>query len=292
MSTTEYPLKRRKKLIVVVPTSTISIAPNLREKTIIVGRIARSLAIFRVDEITLYRDPFSHNNHDEKIFMDILDYLKTPPYLRRKVIPLKKTLRYVGLLQPLQILTTHTVSSKIRKGEIRVGLVVSVRKSNLVIDVGLEKKIIVSLGEKTVNTLKPGDLILVKITNTDPLELEIIREHDYYTGYAVNKVHNLKNYLEELRIRKLLLIATSKYGEYIGNVAGKILDDYRRAQGLVLIFGSPKKGLLDIFPKLGISLNQIDYLVNVVKDQGVKTIRTEEALMITLSIMDYILDQT
>ena len=48
----------RKKLTIAIPASIISDTPHLREKTSKIGSIARSAAIFRVNEIIIYsNDP-------------------------------------------------------------------------------------------------------------------------------------------------------------------------------------------------------------------------------------------
>ncbi len=280
--------KRKRKLLVLIPFSTISTAPSLREKTIIVGRIARALAIFRVDEVILYKDPFMHNKNDERIFIDILEYLRIPPYLRKKIVPIKNTLKYVGILNPLQIVATHIASRKVAEGEIRAGLVLSASKHQLVLDIGLENEITVRIDNDLWKILKAGDIVLVKITKVNPIRVSILINHNYYIGYKVKVTNNLKEYLEQLKANKILLIATSRYGQYVGNVEHQLRKDYQKSKGIALIFGSPRKGLLEIFPKLGIELNNVNYVINLVIDQGVRTIRTEEALIIALAIIDYI----
>lgn len=280
--------KRKRKLIVLIPFSTISTAPSLREKTIIVGRIARALAIFRVDEVILYKDPFVHSKDDERIFIDVLEYLCTPPYLRKKVIPIKNTLKYVGILNPIQIVTTHITSRKAMEGEIRAGLVLSLSKHQLVLDIGIENEITVQVDNELWKTLNVGDIVLVKIIKTNPIRVSVLVNHNYYIGYKVKVTNNLKKYLEYLKANNILLIATSRYGQYVGDVEHQLRKDYQKSKGIALIFGSPRKGLLEIFPKLGIGLDDIDYMINLVMNQGVRTIRTEEALIIALAIIDYI----
>lgn len=280
--------KRKRKLLVLIPFSTISTAPSLREKTIIVGRIARALAIFRVDEVILYKDPFIHNKDDERIFMDILEYLCIPPYLRKKVVPIKNTLKYVGILNPLQIVATHTASCKAVEGEIRAGLVLSLSKHQLVLDIGIENEITVQIDNELWKILNVGDIVLVRITKTNPIRVSVLTNHNYYTGYKVKVTNNLKEYLEYLKANKILLIATSRYGQYVRDVEHQLRKDYQKSKGIALIFGSPRKGLLEIFPKLGIRLNNINYMINLIMSQGVRTIRTEEALIIALAIIDYI----
>ncbi len=46
----------KKRLVIAIPASVISDTPHLREKTAKLGLIGRAAAIFRVDEIIVYRD--------------------------------------------------------------------------------------------------------------------------------------------------------------------------------------------------------------------------------------------
>jgi hypothetical protein len=55
----------KKQLAVAVPASMISDTPHLREKTSKVGFIGRAAAIFRVDEIVIYRDNVKINQNQD-----------------------------------------------------------------------------------------------------------------------------------------------------------------------------------------------------------------------------------
>ncbi|CAM9498118.1 unnamed protein product [Choristocarpus tenellus] len=106
-------------LSIAVPGSVVDNAQNRELKTYLVGEIARAAGIFEVDEIVVYddlstsrksgggvRDDSSSSSvgegNDPNVFMArILQYVETPQYLRRKLFPMHPSLRFAGLLNPL-----------------------------------------------------------------------------------------------------------------------------------------------------------------------------------------------
>ncbi len=284
--------RRSKKIVIVMPFSTITPIQSNREKTLAIGRIARSLVIFRVDELILYSDGLE-SNIDRRLFSDVLEYMLTPPYLRKKIIPLKNTLKYVGVLPPLRIATIYSVSRIPKLGELRLGIVKSFSNNNskIHIDVGLSEDLIIEVdhGNSHNINLKKNDIVLVKITSINPLKGVIADKSNVYTGFRFSKTFNLAKTLNMLKNSNYTLIATSRYGVYVKEVEYEIKSLANNSKGIVLIFGSPYEGLNSIFKRLNVSEKLIDITINLVKEQGVKTIRTEEAILIALSVIDYIL---
>ncbi len=282
--------KRSKKIIVIMPFSTITPIQSNREKTLAIGRIVRSLAIFRVDELILYSDGLE-KNIDRRLFNDILEYMLTPPYLRKKIIPLKNTLRYVGILPPLIIATMHSVSRTPKLGELRLGIIKSFSNNRIHVDVGLDKELTIEVNHQCsrITSLERNNVILVKITSVNPLKGIIIDSSDVYTGFKFSKTFNLAKTLDTLKNNNYTVVATSRYGVYVKEVEHKIKSLVNNSKGIVLVFGSPYEGLNSIFKRLNVNEKLIDITINLVKGQGVKTIRTEEAVLIALSIIDYIL---
>ncbi len=68
------PSRRGIRLSVAVPASLVSEYVNLRDKTEVIGRLARSAAIFRVDEIVIYPD----QPDESSLIKLILGYIETP----------------------------------------------------------------------------------------------------------------------------------------------------------------------------------------------------------------------
>src|SRR4030042_4516543 len=127
----------KKKLIIAMPASVISDTPHLREKTAKIGLIGRSAAIFRVDEIVVYRDsPRVKQDADLDFIATLLRYLETPQYLRKRFFGIEPRLQFAGVLPPMRT-PHHPVSSKIgglRAGEYRGGVVVSESKGGVLVD--------------------------------------------------------------------------------------------------------------------------------------------------------------
>ena len=74
-----------------IPSSYTEESPDPRIKTYKVGQTARAAAIFRVDEIVIYR---TSGPDDTKFISTILRYAETPQYLRKALFPMQDALRY------------------------------------------------------------------------------------------------------------------------------------------------------------------------------------------------------
>ena len=84
-----------RKLSVAVPASVISDIPHLREKTGRLGAIARACSIFGVNEIILYPDDAGRDQKaDLELCGEILNFLETPQYLRKRLFRLSPNLRF------------------------------------------------------------------------------------------------------------------------------------------------------------------------------------------------------
>lgn len=96
-------------LSVALPASVLDNAQSGELKALLVGQVARALTIFAADEVVLYEDrsdtPRSEDDQELSksmaFFARNLQYLETPQYLRRQLLPMHKDLKWVGLLSPL-----------------------------------------------------------------------------------------------------------------------------------------------------------------------------------------------
>ncbi|RLF05056.1 MAG: hypothetical protein DRK00_05385, partial [Thermoprotei archaeon] len=117
---------------VVIP-STIFLGEDARLSTLRLGLLARYLAIFRVEEVLVFGE-----GRERDFVVDVLRYAETPQYLRRRLVPLKPTLRYAGVIPPLQ--APHHPAAPGGRGftpEFREGVVLSVAGEWLLVDAGL-----------------------------------------------------------------------------------------------------------------------------------------------------------
>ncbi|KAG1357503.1 hypothetical protein G6F62_001549 [Rhizopus arrhizus] len=97
---------RKHTVTVAIPSSVISNAPTLELKTILAGQIARALVLFCVDEVVIYEDKVPHptSKVNPNLFLArLLQYMETPPYLRKALVPISSDLKFAGLLPSLDV---------------------------------------------------------------------------------------------------------------------------------------------------------------------------------------------
>ena len=71
------------------------------------------------------------------------------------------------------------------------------------------------------------------------------------------------------------------------DAAGPIGKRWGSAQHVLVAFGAPSRGLHEIAKEEGTRLDRIvDFVVNTIPEQGTATVRTEEALLATLAILN------
>jgi predicted SPOUT superfamily RNA methylase MTH1 len=275
------------KLSIAIPASIISDTPHLREKTSKIGSIARSAAIFRVDEIIVYPDNARVDQRRDKDFIALLlSYLETPQYLRKALFKLDPDLQYAGILPPLRT-PHHPVSGKtkhLKVGEYREGIVLSERKDGLLVDIGVQQPAL--LRQKQFIVGERLTLQVVKVS--EPIEVQPINREDVpqYWGYTV-KVEKRSFGQLSVESRFDLKIATARIGDNFMDVADKIGKRWLGSSRVLIGFGAPARGLHEIVEDEDIKLSNItDFIVNIVPNQGTATVRSEEALLATLAIFN------
>lgn len=278
---------RKKKISIAIPASVVSDIPHLREKTSKVGLIGRAAAIFRIDEIIVYPDnPHVNQAADVDLIAMLLVYMDTPQYLRKKLFKLKPELRYAGILPPLRT-PHHPLNRRIKNlkiGEYREGVTVSKTKKGILVDIGVEQPALIPN-----RRLRIGKRVTVKITKVNKwVEVELANRDEIpeYWGYTVTAEKHTFGKMEKSRSFNLT-IATSKYGVPFANVAKEIAEKWREANTILVAFGAPTQGLYEIVKNEGLNLEEIvDFVVNTIPVQGTETVRTEEALIASLAILN------
>ena len=234
------PPKRKSYLAIAIPSSVTLVEETLYLKTLKIGAIARAAAIHRVNEIVVYNDK-PEATSEQKLIVDILEYLRTPPYLRRKIIPLKETLRYAGILPPLQT-PNHPQTAILREDEVREGLVRKIRRKYMYVDVGAKNLVKVPYNAKT----NVGSRVHVKIlkSNHEPLgEIVSEKQVNHYLCFKVSSCRDLRRLLNRKWDFK---IATSRYGKRITEVVDLIKENILDNKIVLIAFGGPKEGLLSL----------------------------------------------
>jgi predicted SPOUT superfamily RNA methylase MTH1 len=273
-------------LVVAIPASVVSDTPHLRERTSKVGLIGRAAAIFRVNEIVVYVDnPKVKQDADVDLIVTLLEYMETPQYLRKRLFKIEPRLQYVGIMPPLRT-PHHPLNRKtenLKAGEYREGVVLSENKEGLLVDIGVERPAL--LREKQFAVGKRVTLQIVKAG--EPIEVQAVSgEVPVYWGYAVTlERHSLKRFIENRKFD--LTVGTSIKGAKWTDVAGELVGKWKKANSVLIAFGAPTRGLYEIARDEGVNLNELmDFVVNTIPAQGTETVRTEEALLATLAILN------
>ena len=282
-----FPPERRNKIITLaIPASLVKDTPHLREKVFKIGLIGRAISVFRIEEIIIYSDTdYANQANDAYLIRLILEYMETPQYLRKYIFKLLPQLKYVGILPPLKT-PHHLVSSKIENlfpNDIREGFIVKSYEKISLANIGLNKL------AKVNSKLKKGSRIALKIKSVnDEIWADPIRRKEIkiYWGYRV--------IFPKLTLGKIikradydLIIATSKYGKKTKDVLDSIRIKWEESRKVLIIFGSPSHGVDEILAQEDIKTENVtDYKINMIPNQGVETVRTEEAAYASLSILN------
>lgn len=276
------PSRRAAKLSIAVPSSLVSEVSHPREKTSVIGQVARAAAIYRVDDIHIYRD---HPDESQLIRL-VLSYAETPQYLRRRLFSRRPELRWVGILPPLR--TPHHPledrSDGLKKGEYREGVVICEEDGAFLVEIGVEKPLIARGRAPSI-----GSRATVQVEEKSPeLAGRFVgrREIPQYWGYGV---HVADGSLGSLARRKEfdLTVATSRNGASFSRVELQLRSRWREARNVLVAFGSPRNGLEELLARDELGVPEVfHYSVNTIPDQGCETVRTEEAIHASLAVLN------
>jgi predicted SPOUT superfamily RNA methylase MTH1 len=269
------------------------------------------LAVFCVDEIVVFEDGQSPPSKSAKangvkeetsytavsdpchFLSHVLSYLETPPYLRKALFPMHPNLRTAGTLPSLDM--PHH-SRAIEHCDYREGVIVESKDGNTisgtVVEVGLPTKRLlrdVQIPPNTRVTLK----LERQSDNAEAVAPTVPREEaGYYWGYTVRRCNSLSAVFTECPFEYGYDVSfgTSERGGDVsqiekphapplspphilvvfGGVAG--LEAAAKADHELQARGIDAGNIGDLF----------DHWVNILPDQGSRTIRTEEALWVGL----------
>lgn len=276
------PIRSKPYISIAIPSSITTDSKTLREQTLKIGYIGRATAIFRVEEIMIYSD----GDGDIMLIQNILNYLEVPPYLKKSLVPISPRLVFAGLIPPLK--TPHHVEPNIFDTSYREGIVVNRYEDRCIIDIGLSKKGIAygrcpSKGTRvTVEIVREG----TRYYYVDIIDKSCI---DIYWGYRVQMFSSLKEVLEYAKSQDYLIIIASKKGSSIHNMEHLFIEELKKRDRVIFVFGGPYLDVDEIASKENIALESfVNYIINFVPRQGCINIRTEEAIISVLSIVNYI----
>ncbi|KAK2500078.1 hypothetical protein MC885_000424 [Smutsia gigantea] len=276
-------------LSVALPGSILDNAQSPELRTYLAGQIARACAIFCVDEIVVFDEEGRDAKTVEGEFRGvgkkgqacvqlarILQYLECPQYLRKAFFPKHQDLQFAG-----------------KESEFREGIVVDrpTRPGHgSFVNCGMKKEV------KIDKNLEPGLRVTVRLNKQQLPESKTCRgkvvssqdprtKAGLYWGYTVRLASCLSAVFAEAPFQDGydLTIGTSERGS---SVALAQLPSFRHA---LVVFGG-LQGLeagVDADPNLRVAEPSVlfDVYVNTCPSQGSRTIRTEEAILISLAAL-------
>ncbi len=273
--------RRDYKLSIAFPSSIVSELSHLRDKTSVIGQIARVAAIHRVEDIYVYRD----SPDESRIIRLILSYIETPQYLRKNLFRMMEELRYVGVLPPLR--TPHHPlernSSKLDIGEFREGVVISEDEGEYLVEIGVEIPVRVTGRGPSV-----GGRTTVRITSVQPMLLGRFAKRRDVPSYWGFGVHIVGGGLGKLASRGDfdLTLATSNLGPPFRDLEPEFGARLADAKSVLVAFSSPREGLQEILSRERLEVSKVfDFTANVIPEQGSVTVRTEETLSAALALI-------
>ncbi|CAI2369604.1 unnamed protein product [Moneuplotes crassus] len=289
--------KKTHTLSIVIPASIIDNAQSFELKTYLVCQIARAAVIYCVDEIIIvesrgrYSSSLAKSNPTE-FFVRNLEYLETPPYLRKALFPVCPELKFSGLMNPLN--TPHHFKPD-EWSQFREGVVInrpSKKGNGSWVSTGLKKDTQVDL------LIEEGTRVTVKFHETDFTKKkhyegtvvsteEASQELDKYWGYTVRVAENINQCFSDSPYEGGYdcLLGTSDKGEFVEDA------DFSQFQGVkhaLLFFGGLEgiEGLIEHDESVNLQPEEAGKLfhkyLNTCPNQGTWTIRTEEAILISL----------
>jgi predicted SPOUT superfamily RNA methylase MTH1 len=264
------------KISVAIPKSSLSDESTKMDKTRKISVLARACAIFKVDTIYVYQE--GSNEEDGNLIITVLKYLETPQFLRKRLFPKMNELKFAGVLHPLRIPSHVTPANpkKINADDVRDGIVVSVKGKRFV-DVGINHLIPYfgkeNAGKRITVQFKTGfpEFSIKEIDRSNTLQ---------YWGYSVKERANLFSLMSEWKGNTII---TSRKGK---TATKEQVSKYLKSDiPTLLVFGSPEKGVHEI---LGGKMKNIQNsrILNFFPNQATETVRLEEALLGTLSIIN------
>lgn len=245
-----------------LPSSLTQQEPDARIKTFKVGQVGRAASIFGVREMVVYLEP---TLNDARFIETVLRYQECPPYLRKRLFKLAPELQHAGVLPPLNT-PSHTVGREAGVGEVREA--VATRSG---IEMGCDKP------ARSRKPLPEGQRVSVKVVAEAGGELvvEPYEGADYYPGFRVRRAESLAQALEGYDA----CIMASRWGE----PAAKLPVEKLRGR-VALAVGPPSLSVEEVLEREGAHVAW-DFALNVAPGQATETVRTEEAVLLSLGAL-------
>ena len=268
------------ELSIFIPNSFLSESKDLKIRTYKVGVLGRALAIFQADNVVIYNDDNVKNEdgeNDGSFIAEILNYMNTPQYLRKKAFPIRAELKHVGILPPLRT-PHHPVNSQPDVGDYRQGFTVKRNKKGTFVDIGMDK---LAFCKEQLSVKRIFDFKITKIAKKEVI-VTPDKPDDVYWGYnVISSNKSLKNSLK--LIKPDLVVETTRYGDYIDSIFDELKHKVDECNSIAILFGGPYSSIQEDVYNPSWEL----YKLNTIPGQGTETVRTEEAVVATLSLFNF-----
>ncbi|XP_029940345.1 putative methyltransferase C9orf114 homolog [Salarias fasciatus] len=286
---------------VAVPGSVLDNAQSTELRTYLAGQIARACVVFCVDEIIVFDEQGEDVKSVEGDFTGvgkkghaclqlarILQYLECPQYLRKWFFPKHPDLQYAGLLNPLD--SPHHMRID-EESEYREGIVLdrpAKQGKGSLVNCGMRKDVRID------KQLQAGLRVTVRLNKTQIQESKVSKgvvvaphvprsEGGLYWGYSVRLASCFSAVFTESPFKEGydVTVGTSERGSSLDRAT---LPPFRH---LLVVFG----GLQGLEASVDADQNLdetdpsvlFDLYLNTCPGQGSRTIRTEEAILISMA---------
>lgn len=290
--------QRKPTVSIAVPGSIMNNVQTAELRTYLAGQIARAACIYQVDEVIVY-DDMGHVGEQTDFGLPkknrclqlarILQYCECPQYLRKSLFPVHTDLKFCGLINPLD------APHHLREADdfpYREGVTTNHKQKKsqgVYVNVGLKKEVSV---DKNVET---GVRVTVKLTSEEgskKLKGYLVPPYEpkqklgVYWGYTVRFAKSFSDVFKQCPYDEGydFTIGTSDKGTRINEINDSEFKPYKH---YLIVFGG-LNGLESVLesdetlPMMDITLF-FDKYINTCPDQGSRTIRTEEAILISLA---------
>ncbi|XP_074473855.1 putative methyltransferase C9orf114 homolog [Sebastes fasciatus] len=286
---------------VALPGSVLDNAQSTELRTYLAGQIARACVVFCVDEIVVFDEYGEDVKSVEGEFTGvgkkghaciqlarILQYLECPQYLRKWFFPKHQDLQYAGLLNPLDSPHHMRIDDE---SEYREGIVldrpIKPGKGSLV-NCGMRKDVRID------KQLQAGLRVTVKLNTSQNQESKICKgavvaphlprtEGGLYWGYSVRLASCLSAVFTESTYEEGYdqTIGTSERGSDMDQTT---LSPFKH---LLVVFGGLQGLEASVDTDQNLDVNDpsvlFDLYLNTCPGQGSRTIRTEEAILVSMA---------
>ena len=267
------------ELSIFIPNSFLSESKDLKIRTYKVGILGRALAIFQADNVVIYNDDHVKNEDGEmdgEFIAEILNYMNTPQYLRKQAFPIRPELKHVGILPPLRT-PHHPVNSQPDVGDYRQGFTVKRNKKGTYVDIGMDK---LAFCKEQLSVKRIFDFKITKIAKKEVI-VTPDKPDDVYWGYnVISSTKSLKNSLK--LIKPNLVVETTRYGDYINSIFDELKPKLDGSKSISILFGGPYSSIQEDVSNPNWDL----FKINTLPGQGTETVRSEEAVVATLSLFN------